>query len=249
MLLQQTMSDQSISYDYVFGFGSIMDTSTHATWQTSESSAPMPGSIATISKRFGYQRQWNFRSSTGFTALGVSKADREGESCGINGVLFQVPTDEMPNFDRRENGYERVTIPLNMMTFHPELIGSHSQTPFQLLDTDRIWMYVPIASHTMFADENHPLLQSYVDTVLRGCLEWGGEIMAEQFIEVSNALIHTWVSTMSYLCTNNETTTQRHKPDNRRMGSILFERYTFVKKAMVVSKRVQYNRCITKKVL
>lgn len=178
------MSDKSISYDYIFGFGSIMDTSTHATWQTTNSpSITMPGSVVTLSKRFGYQRQWNFRSTTGFTALGVSKASREGESCDINGVLFQVPRDEMPNFDRRESGYDRVGIPLEMLKFHPEISGRHSQVLFQLNDSDRVWIYIPHACHTMYADENHPLLQSYVDTVLRGCLDWGGEAMAEQFIQ------------------------------------------------------------------
>ncbi|KAL3805929.1 hypothetical protein HJC23_007890 [Cyclotella cryptica] len=176
------MSDASRAYDYVFGFGSIMDTSTHATWQTS--SAPMRGAVATISKRFGYQREWNFRSNTGFTALGVSKADssQDRESCDINGVLFQVPLGEMGNFDKREVGYERVAIPLDMIALHPEISGFHQQTQFSLTKSDRIWIYVPLSSHAMYADENHPLLQSYVDTVLRGCLEWGGEAMAETFI-------------------------------------------------------------------
>jgi cation transport regulator ChaC len=179
------MSDHSLSYEYVFGFGSIMDTSTHATWQTSEASSPMLGSVATISKSFGYQRQWNFRSSTGFTALGVSKADREEERYNINGVLFQVPTDEMPNFDRREAGYERVSVPLQMLTFHSDICGTHKQAHFNLTQNDRIWIYIPLASHTMYADENHPLLQSYVDTVMRGCLEWGGESMAEEFLSTT----------------------------------------------------------------
>ena len=97
-------------------------------------------------------------------------------------MLFQVPSEEMPNFDRREAGYERVSIPLKMITFHPEMHGTHAQAEFQLADFDRIWIYIPLSSHTMYADENHPLLQSYVDTVLRGCLEWGGEVMAEEFI-------------------------------------------------------------------
>ncbi|KAL7522556.1 hypothetical protein ACHAWX_007296 [Stephanocyclus meneghinianus] len=176
------MSDDSGAYDYIFGFGSIMDTSTHATWQAS--SAPMSGAVATISKRFGYQRQWNFRSSTGFTALGVSKAEasRDCDSCEINGVLFRVPVSEMENFDKREVGYERIVVPLDMITFHHEMTGIHQQTQFALSKADRIWIYVPLSSHVMCADENHPLLQSYVDTVLRGCLEWGGEAMAETFI-------------------------------------------------------------------
>ena len=62
------------------------------------------------------------------------------------------------------------------------MTGSTSQTQFALDSNDKIWLYVPQPSQTMYADENHPLLQSYVDTVLQGCIEWGGQEMAEEFI-------------------------------------------------------------------
>ncbi|KAL9179929.1 hypothetical protein ACHAXT_007899 [Thalassiosira profunda] len=177
------MSGEADGYDYIFGFGSIMNTSTHATWQPPDKkgSGAIPGSIATIKQRFGYRREWNFRSATGFTALGVVKAD-SNDASDINGVLFRVPRGEMPNFDRREVGYERIAVPLDCLQFHPELSGCTAQTTFDLGPGDKIWLYVPLPSHTHDADENHPLLQSYVDTVLQGCLEWGGEGLAEKFI-------------------------------------------------------------------
>eukprot|EP00581_Thalassiosira_minuscula_P002637 CAMPEP_0183743682 /NCGR_PEP_ID=MMETSP0737-20130205/65340_1 /TAXON_ID=385413 /ORGANISM="Thalassiosira miniscula, Strain CCMP1093" /LENGTH=1249 /DNA_ID=CAMNT_0025979307 /DNA_START=695 /DNA_END=4444 /DNA_ORIENTATION=- len=205
------MSDPESEYDYIFGFGSIMNTSTHATWQPpdkkgSPGAAPIPGAIATIKKRFGYRREWNFRSATGFTALGVIKADNgidNSEASDINGVLFRVAREEMPNFDRREVGYEKISVPLDCLEFNPELSGSTPQATFQFHpgsnnlpsnesnenesnqgkdNKNKIWLYVPLPSQTHDADENHPLLQSYVDTVLQGCLEWGGEPMAESFI-------------------------------------------------------------------
>lgn len=162
-----------------------MNTSTHATWQTAPdktASGAIPGAIATIKKCFGYRREWNFRSNTGFTALGVIEADGDAEASGIDGVLFQVPRAEMPNFDRREVGYEKVEVPLGCLEFHPEMSGCTPQTTFHFGSDDKIWLYVPLPSHTHDADENHPLLQSYVDTVLQGCLEWGGEELAEEFI-------------------------------------------------------------------
>jgi hypothetical protein len=48
--------------DYIFRFGSIMNTTTHAPWlQTSGSSphekvAPLPGAVVTLKKTFGYAR-------------------------------------------------------------------------------------------------------------------------------------------------------------------------------------------------
>mmetsp|Transcript_9789 Transcript_9789/g.19862 ORF Transcript_9789/g.19862 Transcript_9789/m.19862 type:complete len:1268 (+) Transcript_9789:132-3935(+) len=193
----------SSSYDYVFGFGSIMNTSTHAVWKTtsspstessSSSSSSLPGVIATISKEFGYRRQWSFRSSTGFTALGVgrsnsSSSNNSSEGSDINGVIFQVPTNDMPDFDRREVGYTKIRVPLEYVTImdnhhHSEHASSsyHEQANFAFTPNDNIWLYVPLPNYIHYADETHPLLQSYVDTVLQGCLEWGGPTMAEQFI-------------------------------------------------------------------
>ena len=161
-----------------------VNTSTHATWQTDKNkSGNMPGAVVTINKSFGYKRKWNFRSTTGFTALGVIVSEKSASD--INGVLFQVPKEEMSNFDRREVGYKKVEVPLECLTFHSDMSGSTPQATFCLGSNDRIWLYVPLPSHTMYADENHPLLQSYVDTVLQGCLEWGGERMAEEFISTT----------------------------------------------------------------
>ena len=103
-LTDASSSSLSSANDYIFGFGSIMNTSTHAVWKTTTSGSSsssttttneslLPGAIATISKEFGYNRQWSFRSSTGFTALGVNQCGdaTTASASEINGVLFQVP--------------------------------------------------------------------------------------------------------------------------------------------------------------
>ncbi len=181
------------SFEYIFGFGSIINTTTHAPWLRPSSAyevASLPGAVATLKKSFGYTRQWNFRSSTGFTALGVSLCDSQQlDSNDINGVLFRINSLMLPGFDRREVGYKKVSIPLEHLHLHYDLEDDESssnalkqQTIFQLTPQDKIWLYVPLSSHAADADQNHPILQSYVDTVLQGCLEWGGVPMAEQFI-------------------------------------------------------------------
>mgnify|MGYP005847741093 CR=1 FL=1 len=175
-------------FEYVFGFGSIMNSSTHSTWQTDAKSeeTDLPGRIVKIKKSFGYGRYWNFRSTTGFTALGVSRVRNHNNNLrNMNGVLFRVPSSMMPGFDRREAGYDKVSIPLEYIQVCDQEYPKSSKRPrsaFELQLSSKIWIYVPKESHCREADENHPLLQSYVDTVLQGCLEWGGEKMAEDFI-------------------------------------------------------------------
>ncbi|KAL3906737.1 MAG: hypothetical protein SGILL_009153, partial [Bacillariaceae sp.] len=173
------------TYDYIFGFGSIMNTSTHAPWlqkpgTSTTSSSILPGAVVTLTQDFGYERLWNFRSSTGFTALGVSKT-KSSQATEINGVLFRVSHEMMPGFDQREVGYEKVRIPLQ----HVRADANAPEWFHHLGPDDRLWLYVPLASYCKQADEHNPLLQSYVDTVLQGCLEWGGEKMAEEFIQTT----------------------------------------------------------------
>ena len=196
--------DNVVDYEFVFGFGSIMNSSTHAPWLEASSTnhggaakmplAALPGTIVRLRPSFGYERRWNFRSTTGFTALGVSRVPPLTTATtavtapprDMNGVLFQVPSSMMPGFDRREIGYDKVRIPLDCLELcQDRLCATKSSTTAAfptLTASDKIWIYVPHTNQCREADENHPLLQSYVDTVLQGCLEWGGQPMAEDFV-------------------------------------------------------------------
>ena len=195
-----TSDEAKKDYEFVFGFGSLMNSSTHAAWlepsnSSSEGAAAMTaflGKVVRIRPSFGFERRWNFRSTTGFTALGVSRIATvpatvaEPPRNNMNGVLFQIPSCMMPGFDRREVGYEKMRIPLGCIDFCSDeeyIAPNHNQAEFpELTDSDNIWIYVPQANQCREADENHPLLQSYVDTVMQGCLEWGGRKMAEEFV-------------------------------------------------------------------
>jgi hypothetical protein len=55
-----------------------------------------------------HARAWNFRSTTGFTALGLQKHDG---GAAINGVVF-IAGGDMAEFDLREVGYTRLQIQL-----------------------------------------------------------------------------------------------------------------------------------------
>ncbi len=107
------MTDQT-EYHHVFGFGSIINTTTHAPWLAADSKdTTLLGQRATILESFGFTRGWNFRSATGFTALGITR--KEEEASDVNGVLFRITKEMLSGFDRREVGYDRVNIPLDQL--------------------------------------------------------------------------------------------------------------------------------------
>jgi len=89
-----------------------------------------------------------------------------------------------PAFDRREVGYDRVQITLDHLDLIPgaDSTGGLEVTALSIHKDEKIWLYVPQASSCAESNEDHPILQSYVDTVMQGCLEWGGEEMASQFV-------------------------------------------------------------------
>jgi len=180
-----------MAYDYVFGFGSIINTDTHAPWVSGvlSGSKALQGQRAFIRSSLGYRRGWNFRSNTGFTALGVTKD--ESEATDINGVLFQIPHSMFEGFDRREVGYDRVELSREDFELIPLKEGQEGNNKngavLDIQPNERVWFYVPQPSYCAEANENHPILQSYVDTVMQGCLEWGGEDMASSFVATTSS--------------------------------------------------------------
>ena len=183
-------------YDYIFGFGSIINTETHAPWlalqqeENGKESYVLPGQRAKILAKFGYRRGWTFRSNTGFTALGIFPTQEKATD--VNGVLFRITHEMLAGFDVREVGYDRVEVPRDCIELFPRLAQENpvdasytnkSECELNIQPNETMWIYVP--RQCFQANEDHPILQSYVDTVLQGCLEWGGEHMAKEFVETT----------------------------------------------------------------
>jgi tetratricopeptide (TPR) repeat protein len=164
---------------------------------------------AHLSHKYAH-RHWNYRCATGFTALGVELV-KEKTSAAIdvtidndfmNGVVYPVSAEQLKSFDVREVGYYRASIPLEMIRIdlesgcdaakrraahlHEQLCTISSkardQTPTSLIN---IWIYVPESNQCAYPDEDYPILQTYVDVCLRGCLQWGGVVLAQHFLRTT----------------------------------------------------------------
>ena len=142
-----------------------------------------------VSARFGYVRTWNDRSPSGFTALGLRRP-REGEpGATVNGVLYAVEGEDMAKFDEREHGYVRVEIA-------HDLVEPLSWE--RLPESGHIWAYVPArdggppGTGLPEADPDYPLLESYIDVVLEGALEYGTDY-ARELIETTRDWSACWL--------------------------------------------------------
>ena len=170
--------------DYIFGYGSIINTESRAS-----SGAVGPVAVAELLPSFGWTRCWNFRKDTGFTALGLQQS---APGMGVCGVVFAV-AEQMSVFDEREVGYRRVRVPEAELALRgwgaPADPGCLQ--PAEQVETLRgslttgsavVWTYVPEPECASEADSDHPICQTYVDAVLGGCLDCGGEEMAVEMI-------------------------------------------------------------------
>ena len=161
---------QDIPYNFIFGFGSIInDESRKST--VPEAGDPIP---VRISSDFGYKRVWNFQSSSAkLTALGLIKA----ENCTINGVIYPVKTNDIPILDSREEGYTRTEVPIEYVES-----CNWQELPKHPI---KIWIYIPNGktrvpgTELVPSDKYYPILQTYLDIVILGCLKYGIEYTVE----------------------------------------------------------------------
>jgi hypothetical protein len=137
----------------------------------------------------GLQRIWCKRA-TRMTAMGI----RFQVGSWTRGILFSVVSLE--EWDLREEGYDRLQIHNSDVVVLEEPWNNHNHdnhdnndahvpTPFMEKGNNnkrmiRIWVYVP--QKIKFPSKDYPIVQSYVDTILRGCWEMGGEECVANFL-------------------------------------------------------------------
>jgi hypothetical protein len=148
---------------YIFGYGSLINKHT----RENQSAKDVPARVR------GYRRDWNARiSDHKTTALGLEIA---AESF-CNGVLLETSPGLLDELDRREQavGYTREKIEYEKI----ELL-----VPANLSGTE-IYTYIPI--NPLIPTPEYPILRTYIDTVLFGCLEHGEDFLKD-FIQTTKS--------------------------------------------------------------
>lgn len=171
---------------FIFGYGSLINTAS----RNSTAAKPISAIPARLSASFGYIRTWNDRSASGFTALGLRRPEPGESAMTINGVLYPVEGNDMSAFDAREKGYARVEVPRDKI----EAV-SWQRWP----EEGKIWVYVPIATGKPPGvglpqpNGEFPLLESYIDVVVEGGLEYGAQY-ADEIIETTKDWSTYWLN-------------------------------------------------------
>ena len=171
--------------DFIFGYGSLINTPS----RNSTATAPIHAIPVRVSAAFGYVRTWDDRASSGFTALGLARPGPGMPADTINGVVFPVVGEDMTAFDEREQGYARVEVPRADIQ-----AVSWEQLPPQ----GRIWVYIPEKKgkppgvDLPLPNAAFPLLQSYIDIVIEGGLEYGPSF-AREIIETTKGWDKFWL--------------------------------------------------------
>jgi cation transport regulator ChaC len=138
---------------YIFGYGSLMNSASRKL--TGETSTAIPVIV------HGLIRHWaKIDPRYSHSPLAATVGDGQ-----VNGVLLHVTQTSLDEFDTREVGYERIQID-----------SSQIETNYPITANEPIWVYVKREPQPPC--EKSPILQTYIDTVLSGCLE-----VSEQFAE------------------------------------------------------------------
>lgn len=155
--------------EYLFGYGSLInpDSRTH-TGKTDD---------ALLCEVKDIKREWNFRvPEAHVTALGATL--QSNTVC--NGVLIPIDTEELGKFDIREKGYTRVP-----------LLKKNVELSNGKLPSNRIWAY--LLDSPQKPNSQNPIIQSYIDVVLSGCITVGGGDFAKRFISTTSGWLADWI--------------------------------------------------------
>lgn len=156
---------------YFFGFGSLVNTSTHKYVATTP---------ATVN---GWGRVWVNSDHYDHAFLSVT-AD---ESSAIQGLMAEVPNNDWAELDLREAGYKRRVLQSDDWRRAP---SDRKATGSAALRTGLgdVQMYQHASGD--FARDQKPILWSYLETVLFGYHQWFGDDGVHGFI----ATTRSWVS-------------------------------------------------------
>jgi hypothetical protein len=176
----------AVQPQYVIGYGSLMQD------ESRKRTSPLAGPAHPVEVA-GYRRGWIARgSAVGFstTYLGIV-ADPKAS---VNAVIYRVDANELAATDRREASYCRTHVRLpDIRTLEP--------AGFQV-EPGQAWIYVNRPELVAAPSARYPIVQSYVDVFLSGCLEQEQRFnltgFARQCVATTQGWSENWINDRIY---------------------------------------------------
>lgn len=156
---------------HYFGYGSLVNRETRPA-----------NEVAHSARLNGWQRVWDHRVTDPArdkrcTSLSIEptsgvvvQAGQDVIPAGIDGVVVRLPVEHLPQLDAREAGYDRLSLPLSDFDLSDELLQQMDDE-----GVENIMVYRSQTVNRTLADQDNPVLLSYVDCVMAGYLHRFGE--------------------------------------------------------------------------
>lgn len=114
----------------------------------------------------GFERSWTCNGeSVGFSTTYLGVDESSNKSAHLNAVYFKIYFAEtLHNYDAREKFYCRKEV----LRSDIKLVTSNTR---HCLTNGQYWIYVTRPKYRKSPTEEYPIVQSYADTFLSGCLE------------------------------------------------------------------------------
>jgi hypothetical protein len=174
---------------YIFGYGSLVQRESRT---STVPSAVYASPVVVAGIRRGWFDQFGSAQSPTWSPTYLGAVADTSATC--NGVIFPVTAEEFAAYNARETGY----VPTRIESSSVTMLDGSSSAP----DAD-IWYYASVDQLTPTPE--HPIVQSYVDVCLSGCLELEaayplakGAAFAEQFIRTTTDWQTPWINDRIY---------------------------------------------------
>lgn len=122
----------------------------------------------------GWKRQWRIAGQTPRGKICTLTVTPEASS-SIRSVIIEDEVHRLADLDEREWRYDRHSV--STAAF------SADETQSDPVSTQAAYIYSAKQDHYRWGDDDHPILQSYVDCVLKGFLGIWGEDGVRHFVE------------------------------------------------------------------
>lgn len=149
-------------HNYLIGYGSLMEEESR-TRTTPNAKVAFPISVS------GLMRGWFARTDVAgltTTFLGCVRREEPGCNYRMNAVIYRTTKEELAATDKRELNYKREQVPVEAINDYVSVLPKNA----------KVWVYLNKFTteepmEKAFPTKEFPIVQSYVDICINGCLE------------------------------------------------------------------------------